>query len=537
MSNTYRIAAISILGAGLVLHPATIRFARAQTTSPASTLVPSPTATATLLSTAHYWHIHGQLAFAMQNLTRILAYAPNNPDALADAAEVAFESGDFNEATRYRGLLQRAAPTDPRNQKLLAQREPTPEETAILNDARALARDNKPDQAVARYRQLLRGAAPTSLLVEYYLVLGSTANGFDEASNGLGKISQQTPDDPRLQLAYARVLTLNEATRSDGIGRLSDLATNPDVGKTARDYWREVLLWQGASEKSRTQLETYLKTNPSDPQIEAKRQEFIAALPDDGAKAMMRGYNAMAAEDIATATREFTIALGVNPNNPEAMAMMAAIRRKQGRPIEAQMFINHAIRLAPDRRDDLIKAAGGDYGRPNPKGIAEQGELARLAAAGQYDDATWLLSQLIAGQEDASSLVQLGGLQYRAGHLTDAEASFRRAASMDPDNGDAAYGLANILAETGRAGEAASVLTEAEALYTRARNNTGLQRVAAKQRALLRVQTATATGPIGISARSADVPKIPVRQIVPVTNDPRRGDKSPPHRLAAGQVP
>jgi tetratricopeptide (TPR) repeat protein len=443
-----------------------------------------------LLDNAKYWRAHGNPKAALTTLKRALSYAPNNAEALAAAGELAVELGDYDAAAKYRQALTRLAPADPRVATLAAEHPLTPAEAALLEDARRLGKAGQASEAVAAYQRLFNGTVPPSLALEYYDVLGATStDGFAQAHDKLSKLAEQAPDDDHVQLAYAQLLIKQEKTRDEGIRMLVALSKKPDVSRDARQSWRDVLLWQGPSETARAQLDAYLQDNPHDPAIDAKLESFAEALPDRAAQALVRGYYEMATEPLK-AQDDFKTALRLKPNNPEALAMMAALLRLQGRPAEAQLYLDKALALAPDQRDALVTSAGGDYPGTLPLNLQEQVEIVRLTSAGDYDTAEKLLTRLYQGREQASSYNQLGDIQLRAGRLDDAEQSFRQARTADPNNVDAACGLADVLGRKGKYDEANAALTEATGLYARAKNKAGLRRIAISRAGLLQDRAA-----------------------------------------------
>jgi cellulose synthase operon protein C len=455
--------------------------------------------TPSLLANANYWRSHSEPAVALKDLLRVLSFSPDNPDVLAAAAEVSLQLDDYDAAEKYRLALARVAAGDPRIQLLAAEHQRTPAEIALLTEARELAKSGKSVEAVARYKELFHGTVPPSLALEYYDVLGaSSSDGFDEAHDQLGKLADAAPDDDRLQLAYARLLSRSEETRNEAIRMLAALSRKDDVGKTARESWREVLLWQGPSEKAQSQIESYLQENPSDPAIAAKLKEYALILPDESSRAILRGYNVVAT-DPAKAEQEFKTALRFNPNNPDALIMLAAMRRSQGLQAEAQLLVDKAVAIAPDRKAELLNTAGGDYPGILPFNVQELVEVVRLDSAGDSDTAEKLLTRIYLGREQPSFYLQLGGIQLRAGHLDDAEKSFRQARTMSPRNGDAACGLADVMGRTGNFDQAEALLTEAAGLYAKAKNKVGSRRIAMSRAGLLHDRAAALDAPAALA--------------------------------------
>jgi tetratricopeptide (TPR) repeat protein len=439
-------------------------------------------AIATLKEAAQFWAEKLPSA-AMSAWERILAIAPGDTDALAESARLEFRLNHRGEAKAYRDKLRQVAPNDPRLAELEIEANRTDADVAALADARRLAQAGHNDQAVKLYQQVIRGGpVPLDLAIEYYTALAATSpEGLQQANDAFGQLAAASPNDLHLQLAYAQYLSFHESTRADGIDRLHQLSHDPSVGPAARSAWRQALLWQGPDFQARDQLETYLKENPTDPELEAKREEYKASLPDDGTMARLRGYEAIAAKDLKLAEKEFKSALAFNADDPDSLIMLAAVYRLEKRVAESKPLIDRAIALAPDRRDEFLKDVGGDVkytytSRNSGYAIrAEYAEVTRLANAGQYDKAEHLLRRLMGRGGNAGTTLMLADIQARAGRLADAEASYRRAMAMNARNPAAAVGLAALLTREGHTQEAETLYAEAEASYARSGNHAALQ--------------------------------------------------------------
>jgi predicted Zn-dependent protease len=405
--------------------------------------------TPALMANANYWRSRGEPAAALKELERVLAYAPRNPDVIAAAAEVSLELGDAKSADTYRAMLSVVAPDDPRNQDLAAEHERTPKDKALLDDARQLAANGKNEAALARYDEVFQGKIPASLAIEYYSTLAlSSPKGYDDGLQHLQDLADREPDNLLLQLARAKVLALQEDGRNEAIRSLAELAKHPDIERTARENWRQVLLWQGPSEKARAQIQNYLKTYPGDPTLEAKLRSFDQTLPSQSVLAVMHGYIDVE-NDPAKAEQEFREALRTDPNNTHALTMLAARLRATGRPAEAEIYLDRALAAAPDQREALLAAAGGLREGVLPLNSREKVQVTILANSGNYMEAEQLLTRLYRGREQAASYIQLGNIQLHAGEFDAAEKSFRRAVTMAPRSGEAACGLATALVRLG----------------------------------------------------------------------------------------
>jgi tetratricopeptide (TPR) repeat protein len=481
--------------------------------APVARAQPSPSATAghpaivdTLLARAKFWRAQKDFAYAQRELDRAKLVAPDDPDVLYALADLAALTGDVQAEAAYRQRLLRMGPADARVQALGAEHALTPADEATLSAARARAGAGRTADALAAYQTLFRnGAPPAEIAIEYYLLLGSTADGFDQAVQKLGAMADAAPADAQLKFAFARLETLQEDTRIDGLRRLAQLTAVPDVAGAARQAWREALLWQGPTEKTRPLLQEYVRKYGTDTDLDAKIKEYEQTLPDPKTLAMIRGYNLMHT-DPAAAEQQFRMALADDPANVDAMFMLVTLLRQAGRPAEAEVMLNRAITAAPARRDELIKLAGGAYtGDVNSDDLVQ---VATLTAAGRYSDAQQLLAARIASHPTAPLLVQLADIQRRTGNLDVAAETLNRARALDPANGDAVCTLAEVMAAKNRSRDAAALLDDARTLYTKANSAAGLRRVAADRSALQRAQRgqpyrqqAAVTGPLVASER------------------------------------
>lgn len=437
-----------------------------------------------LFEQAAFWRGQGRQDQAAASLSRLLELDSNNSDALGMQAEIQADQGDVAGAQGTLRRLRAVRRDDPRILSVERTLRSGPIDPAQLAEARRLAQEGRKSEALALYRQFLNGdVPPPELDIEYYMLLsGVDAAGWEKARTAIAAMIAHNPQDLSLQLAYAKLLTYREATRADGIDRLQQLAQRPAIARTTRIAWRDALLWQGPDARTRDQLEAYLRDNPTDPALEAKREEIRASLPDDGLFARMRGWEAVDAHKMSVAEREFEAALAIHPDDAEAMIALATIRREQHRIAEADRLIDQAFAIAPDRRADFLVTLGG-YAQSTAKSDVEGNDpvrnqyvqVGRLVDQGKYEQAEQLLRRLMGRHPNAGNYMQLGDIQARAGHLPAAEASFRQAVKMNPRSADAVLGLATVLGRAGNDQEAEALYTQARELYARAGNRVGLQ--------------------------------------------------------------
>ncbi len=473
---------------GLVLSTMLAGGAVAQTAAPdaASSAAPAPAAipqppaaptpqgngaaVATLMEQMEYWRAQNRPEMAMPALERLLAARPNSPELLALAAELAGQLGRQQEAEGYLATLRRLAPNDPQIARIERMRSFSDSDRATLEEARALAQSGRPAEAVERYRALFPKEAdiPDAILPEFYSALASTSlAGFREATSSLERAIQRAPDNIRLELTLAQIQTYRETTRFTGIESLIRLSKNPAVGPAARLAWRQALLWSGANGETLAAIETYLKSNSSDPQIEAKLQEARNSMPDAASQARMDGFDAMEQNRNADAERGFQQALASNPNDPSALIGLGILRMRQGRLAEARDMRDRAIALAPERADEFRRpfesldhrgGTGGGYVRV----VTPSMQARRALIRGDLDQADRYARRAANGNanERIQAEVILGQVALRRDDLTTAETRFRATLARRPRLPEAMGGLYEVLQRQNRFAEADALQQE-----------------------------------------------------------------------------
>lgn len=477
--------------------------------TPVAGISPKPTtkAVAQLYENVAFWTQRGQPTIAVQDLERAIALAPPDADTLALAARLNFQLDRYEAADAYRLRLQKLSPNDPRLPALAAEQKRTPEELRILAEARKLVAEGKKEDAIKAYRQFFKNKVPDSLAIEYYTILGTTSpEGFKAATDELPRVAARWPGDASFRLANAQLLTFQESTRSTGIAQLAELTKVPIVAAGARVAWHDALLWQGADINSRDQIDLYLKENPSDPQLEAKRKEIQDSLPDEGLLARMRAYEDGAAGRKDEAEKGFLDALRINPDDAEAMIVLSIIRRDQKRLDESDKLIARAFDLAPDRKQEFIGTIGFDpetirsTAKNSATGVAAQNATSNRAVAaeyarvktlvdqGKYDDAEKQLRRLVGRGWNGASYLSLGYIQKAAGKLPEAEQSFRSGLKSDPRSADNMLALADVLAKQNKPDEVDGLYQRARENFTKQRNKNGLQALNRAQSDRMRLQ-------------------------------------------------
>ncbi len=441
--------------------------------APAPAVMPKPGAGAEalrlLLEQANFWRAKGRPVEAGEAIGRALALQPDNATALSMQGQIQAEQGQDSAARATLARLKAAHPDDPAVATLTQSIRIGRIDPAALAEARRLAREGRPADAVKRYQAIFKGETPPpGLALEYYLTLGGTEGGFGTAQAALQTIADGNTQDSAAALALAQLETYHEDSRSDGIDRLQALTGRAEVAGVARQSLRQALLWLPEDDTSVPALERYLAQNPDDAKIKAKLEAAKASasvVVDEAGQARIAGFEALQAGKIDVAEAKFAFALERNPQDADAMGGMGLVRFRQKKVEEARRLLAAAAQLEPTweqaLKDASMTPAPGraapqrDYGAEI---AARYRQVQTLTAAGRYAEAEQLLTRLVGDNGNEGTFLQLADIQTRAGRLAAAEASLRRAEALNPQDAAPKLGLAGLLEKKGQLKDAEAML-------------------------------------------------------------------------------
>jgi tetratricopeptide (TPR) repeat protein len=442
-------------------------------TTPPAVGAEQNSALSTLAEQVEYWRAQNRPELAFAAVERLLAANPRDPDALASAAEIAAQLGRKDAADGYLATLRRVAPSDPRIAAVERQRSFGDSDRAALEEARALAQSGRAAEAVTRYQSLFPNGVPDNLAPEYYQTMaGIDYQNFRNATSALRQRLERDPDNVRIRLTLAQIQTYRETTRYSGIETLRSLATNSSVAAPARTAWRQALLWEGPSGELISAIETYLASNPADPQIEAKLREARGTLPDAATQARIDGYQSVEAGKFAQAEQQFRASLQSMPDDPGALAGLGLVRWRQGHAAEARDLRDRAIAAAPQRRDEFMtmftgldaalqpaRGGGGQAARVPPSPSVQARQALARGNLDQADDFARRAARSNANEQVQAEVI-LGLIALRRDDLTTAEARFRAALARRPGLPEALGGLYDVLQRQNRFAEAEALQQE-----------------------------------------------------------------------------
>ena len=417
-------------------------------------LAQSSSAVSVLLRQARHWQEQNRPDLALLSFDRVLAADPRNAEALAGAAAAQAALGNRSAAEALLARLREVAPGSVAAAGAQdALRSATLDRTAI-EDARRLSREGRVPEALTRYRDAFGGGSPPeAYAVEYWLTLGGTEGGWEEARRQLTSLIARRPNDGRARIALAQLLTWREPTRAEGISQLASLARDPTTAPAAIQAWRQALLWLGNGPQAEGPLQAFLAVRPGDPAIERRLAEVrdpTRRAATIGAAERQQGFEGLEGNRLAEAARNFEAALARNPNDADALGGLGIVRLREGRTEEARRLLERAIDADPARATNWRQALdGASYSSELAEGRAQ---LRR----GDLDAAEATLRRAVAREasDRTDAEAALGEIALRRQDYVVAEQRFRAALARRPNFQPAMQGLEAALRRQGRVAEA-----------------------------------------------------------------------------------
>jgi len=204
----------------------------------------------------------------------------------------------------------------------------------------------------------------------------------------------------------------------------------------------------------------------------------------------------LAKGDLACAEALAEAALEHHPDAAEAWALLGRVRVLDRRHLSAEEPLRRAVELGqsdprtllylgatlwenaqPTEAEEVLRRAVAASGR-HRLALQQLGRL--LSWSGRYEEAAEILREAaLRGRPDPGLALDLATALEGAGRLDDALAAYRRAIELDPENGRARYGRAQVLAELGREKEAEAEMARYRELYREGQERTRREGLAA----------------------------------------------------------
>ncbi|MCY1283080.1 Cellulose synthase operon protein C [compost metagenome] len=407
-----------------------------------------------LIQQAEFWSARGRPDMARQSLERALQIDPNSEAALYRMALYSLQD-DEKGAEAWLQRLRGAHPDSPRIAEVEQAFASKRMDRTGLAEIRLLARRGMTAEAANRYRALFGGERPPAdLALEYYQTLAGLDEHRAEARQGLERIVRDQPMNQSAQLAYAELLTYDEATRRQGIERLAALQGQ---SAPARAAWRQALLWLNPDQQDQRLYEAYAAAVPGDDEVrEHFAKGLLAKQGDSRGQARQRGFEALRGGRNAQAISGFNQAIRDNPRDAEAWGGLGVAQLRAQDFQAAANSLRKAGELAPQARQQWAAALASAefYGR-----LA----VARSARdAGRLVEAEQQARQLASaeGEQGRAARLLLGDVLLRAGKPSEAEALYRRLTATRGADKAAWLGLYNALQQQRRTAEAAQLVRQ-----------------------------------------------------------------------------
>ncbi|MCQ9425594.1 cellulose synthase subunit BcsC-related outer membrane protein [Pseudomonas sp. LJDD11] len=404
-----------------------------------------------LLEQGRYWQNQNDPQRATEVWKKLLLIDPQQIDAQYGLGLLELKAKRTAAATRYLEQMRSAHPGDPLTLQLeQAIALTSGDASQRLENARLAAQNGELDKAVGLYRQLFANKPPQGeLALEFYSYLGYTRTGWNESRQGLERLLAQEPDNAKVKLVLAKLLIRNETTRVDGIRRLAQLSTVPELGGEATESWRQALVWLGAPRPAEVALfEAYLKANPDDSELREQMQgKGAAAAQVQQNPHLARGFKALQDNQLDVAEQAFQARLKEQAQDADALGGMGLVRQRQGRFNEANELLGRAVARSGNARWQTALDANRYWALLGQAGTARADKDLQRAAN--------LLQQAIALKpRQIEGHVAQGSLQAEQGRFDDAQASYRQALALDAANPDALMGMLTVLTQSGQTAEA-----------------------------------------------------------------------------------
>ena len=410
-----------------------------------------------------------------------LARRTRDPAVIARATEVAAASRQYELALELTRIWLQVEPNSTKARQteatllLMANRieDLAPQLAALLEqDKGNLAGNlmhlngmlNRHNDKKAVQRLIDRVTAPYRDLPEAHFAMGVAAANADDLMRAQGEFSKaldQRPDWEGAELAYARLVTRNNAAAA--IDHLSAfLARNP-AAHDARLTLARLLITERRYDEARTQFDLLLKASPDNPDV-AYPVAMLALQQGDRAtarvqlekllksdfpdKSTLHFYLGQIAEEdkLPDVALEHYRAVTAGDQYIPARGRAAQILWQQGKPEQAQEMLRATRGTTPEEKTQLILA-----------------EAQLLREAGRSAEAFALLEAALARQPDNQELLYETALSAeRLGKPQVLEKHLRHLLKLKPDNAHALNALGYSLADRN------TRLPEAEKLISKA---------------------------------------------------------------------
>ena len=415
------------------------------------------TATDLLLAKARSLEGRGRLDLAAQSWQQVLMADPNQPEALAGLARWSKENGKIEEAQQYLDRLRKVRPNDPEIARIEALKVVGPKQRARLEEAGRLAAARQYEASMQIYREVLGdNPPPGDWAIAYYETEASTADGYSPAMAGLRRLTQQFPNDMQYRLSLGRLLTYRPGLRMEGLRLLASIPASSAEAASARQAWRDALVWEGSNPAVLPSLREYLKRYP-DPELAANLKKAEQTQTGTATVARSReeqlGYEALNANNLKEAEAQFKAVLRRDPKSAAALGGLGYVHMKQQDFAGAVQYFEAAKAAAPGQSRIESSLETARFWE-----VMQQGSNA--LAANQTELAQSYFQQALnLRPKNAAALQGYAGTLMKQSEARSAIAIYRRMTEAAPEDSEAWRGLLRAQMQAGETAAAAETVT------------------------------------------------------------------------------
>jgi len=348
-----------------------------------------PPANRALLHSARAWEAHDRGDLAQAALRKLVESRPDSPQVLRELGELDLRISDFADALEVLKLLeQRFAQSASLRSFAIEYRIGAREPVEFAAASQLIALHRFAEAHAALDHLFPQGAPSDALGVEYFGLIAQLPGGWQPAYEGLRRLAQLHPDDPRYQLALARHMLTQPRYAMAALNMIMPLIDSEEVRAGVVDALMAGALQTLGYERAPEELvRTYLRRHPSDAgvlalreQQERAREERLLSSPQHWGEVLVglqsRLGRELAASPASAANRQAALWLE-----------RSRVAFRAGHARHAAALLRAALSFAHKRYEDGIAVAQ----ELDAQGLAgESGELLEAAAA-LAPESAWLL--------------------------------------------------------------------------------------------------------------------------------------------------
>jgi predicted Zn-dependent protease len=235
-----------------------------------------------LLHSARFWEAHDRGDLAQLAFEKLVAARPNSPQVLLELGELDLRLGNVGEAAQVLNQIDARFKGTPAARDFeLEYRLATRERVQLASIQRLIELKRGEQARVALDRLFPNGAPDAALAIEYYRLLAGTPNGWSQSYDGLKRLVEHHPDDPRYRLGLARHLLRRPESALEGTMALQQLAQRDDVRVADVDQLLASSITElGYRHVPPQVVRDYLLRHPNDPEVTAVRTQQEHALEE-----------------------------------------------------------------------------------------------------------------------------------------------------------------------------------------------------------------------------------------------------------------